>query len=255
VGAGAAAASLHVDADSPLHRLPPECKVAATLLFVVAVVATPREAWWAFVLDLGVLLGLARLGRVPVGLVARRLVLEAPFLAFAVLLPFVAAGPRVDVGPLSLSESGLWGAWNVVAKGTLGAMAAVLLVSTTELAAVLRGLERLHVPRAFTTVAGFMVRYADVVSGEMHRMSVARQARGHDPRWLWQARAVAASAGALFVRSYERGERVYLAMVSRGYDGTMPLVRDEAAPGRAWAAAAVPALIAGALAGLAWGLR
>ncbi len=255
MGAGAAAASLHVDADSPLHRLPPECKVAATLLFVVAVVATPREAWWAFVLDLGVLLGLARLGRVPVGLVARRLVLEAPFLAFAVLLPFVAAGPRVDVGPLSLSESGLWGAWNVVAKGTLGAMAAVLLVSTTELAAVLRGLERLHVPRAFTTVAGFMVRYADVVSGEMHRMSVARQARGHDPRWLWQARAVAASAGALFVRSYERGERVYLAMVSRGYDGTMPLVRDEAAPGRAWAAAAVPALIAGALAGLAWGLR
>ncbi len=255
MGAGAAAASLHVDADTPLHRLPPECKVAATLLFVVAVVATPREAWWAFVLDLGVLLGLAQLGRVPLGLVARRLVLEAPFLAFAVLLPFVAAGPRVDVGPLSLSESGLWGAWNVVAKGTLGAMAAVLLVSTTELAAVLRGLERLHVPRAFTTVAGFMVRYADVVSGEMHRMSMARQARGHDPRWLWQARAVAASAGALFVRSYERGERVYLAMVSRGYDGTMPLVRDEAAPGRAWAAAAVPALIAGALAGLAWGLR
>jgi cobalt/nickel transport system permease protein len=161
----------------------------------------------------------------------------------------------VDVGPLSLSESGLWGAWNVLAKGTLGAMAAVLLVSTTELAAVLRGLERLHVPRAFTTVAGFMVRYADVVSGEMHRMSVARQARGHDPRWLWQARAVAASAGALFVRSYERGERVYLAMVSRGYDGAMPVLREDAAPARAWAAAAVPVLVAGALAGLAWGLR
>jgi cobalt/nickel transport system permease protein len=252
VGAGDAATSLHVDADSRLHRLPPQCKVAATVLFVVAVVATPREAWWAFVLDLALLVGLAGLGRVPLGVVARRLVLEAPFLAFAVLLPFVAAGPRVDVGPLSLSESGLWGAWNILAKGTLGAFAAVLLVSTTELASILRGLERLHVPRAFTTVAGFMVRYADVVSGELHRMSVARRSRGHDPRWLWQARAVAASAGALFVRSYERGERVYLAMVSRGYAGAMPVLRDDAAPAAAWAAAlAVPALAA-ALAVLGW---
>jgi len=255
VGAGAAATSLHVDADSPLHRLPPQCKVAATALFVVAVVATPREAWWAFVLDLGLLVGLAALGRVPLGVVGRRLVLEAPFLAFAVLLPFVAAGPRVDIGPLSLSESGLWGAWNILAKGTLGAFAAVLLVSTTELAAILRGLERLHVPRAFTTVAGFMVRYADVVSGEMTRMSVARQSRGHDPRWLWQARAVAASAGALFVRSYERGERVYLAMVARGYEGAMPVLRDDAAGGRAWATALVPPALAAVLAALAWSVR
>jgi cobalt/nickel transport system permease protein len=255
VGAGDAATTLHVDADSPLHRLPPQCKVAATALFVIAVVATPREAWWAFVADLALLVGLASLGRVPLGVVARRLVLEAPFLAFAVLLPFVAAGRRVDVGPLSLSESGLWGAWNILAKGTLGAFAAILLVSTTELASILRGLERLRVPRAFTTVAGFMVRYADVVSGEMSRMSVARQSRGHDPRWLWQARAVASSAGALFVRSYERGERVYLAMVARGYDGAMPVVRDDAAPAGAWAAALVAPAFAGALAVLAWGLR
>ena len=252
MGAGHAATSLHVDADSPLHRLPPQCKVAATGLFVVAVVATPREAWWAFVLDLALLVGLAVVGRVPLGLVARRLVLEAPFLAFAVLLPFVAAGPRVDLGPLSLSESGLWGAWNVVAKGTLGAFAAVLLVSTTELAAVLRGLERLHGPRAFTTVAGFMVRYADVVSGEMHRMSVARRSRGHDPRWLWQARAVAASAGALFVRSYERGERVYLAMVARGYDGAIPVLHDDAARAPTWTAALAPPAAAATLATLAW---
>lgn len=252
MGAGDAATTLHVDADSPLHRLPPQCKVAATALFVIAVVATPREAWWAFVADLALLVGLASLGRVPLGVVARRLVLEAPFLAFAVLLPFVAAGRRVDVGPLSLSESGLWGAWNILAKGTLGAFAAILLVSTTELASILRGLERLRVPRAFTTVAGFMVRYADVVSGELTRMSVARRSRGHDPRWLWQARAVAASAGALFVRSYERGERVYVAMVARGWDGAMPVLRDDGASVAAWAAALVPPALAAGLAAAGW---
>lgn len=255
MGAGDAATTLHVDADSPLHRLPPQCKVAATALFVIAVVATPREAWWAFVADLALLVALAFVGRVPLGVVGRRLVLEVPFLAFALLLPFVAGGPRVEVGPLSLSESGLWGAWNILAKGTLGAFAAVLLVSTTELASILRGLERLHVPRAFTTVAGFMVRYADVVSGELTRMSVARRSRGHDPRWLWQARAVASSAGALFVRSYERGERVYVAMVARGYDGAMPVLRDDAAPVGAWAAALVAPVLAAALAVAGWSTR
>ena len=83
----------------------------------------------------------------------------------------------------------------------------------------LRGFERLHMPRAFTSTLSFMIRYLDVIADEMRRMQVARESRGYDPRWIWQAKAVAASAGALFIRSYERGERVYLAMLSRGYDG------------------------------------
>ena len=71
----------------------------------------------------------------------------------------------------------------------------------------------------------FMIRYGDVVTDEMSRMRIARESRGGRARWLWQARATATSAGALFVRSYERGERVYLAMESRGYTGSMPSLR------------------------------
>ena len=120
---------------------------------------------------------------------------------------------------LSLSEPGLWAAWNIVAKGTLGVLAAIVLASTTPVADLLLGLERLRVPRVLTSIAGFMVRYLDVIAGEAARMRIARASRGYDPRWLWQARAIAASAGTLFVRSYERGERVHLAMCSRGYAG------------------------------------
>ena len=68
-------------------------------------------------------------------------------------------------------------------------------------------------------------------------MRIARISRGHDPRWIWQARAVAATAGTLFIRSYERGERVYLAMVSRGYAGSMPVLQDLAASRGQWLAA------------------
>ena len=128
------------------------------------------------------------------------------------------------------------------------------MAATTEVPDILLGLDRLRVPRLITAIAGFMVRYLDVVLGEMHRMRIAMLSRGYDPRWIWQGRALATSSGALFIRSYERGERVFQAMVARGYEGQMPVlgseptrpgswVRGLAIPAMAWMAA-VGAIIA-----------
>jgi cobalt/nickel transport system permease protein len=246
---------LYLPGASPLHRARPQCKIAASFLFVLAVVATPREALWAYGLYALLLLGLARVGRVPLAFLARRLVIEVPFLAFAILLPVVGQGERVEVLGLPLSREGLWAGWNILVKGTLGVAASVLVAATTPVPELLRGLERLRLPRAFTTIAGFMVRYADVIADELRRMRVARLSRGYDPRWLWQAKAVAATAGALFIRSYERGERVYLAMVSRGYAGSMPVLEDLGASRRQWLAALATPAAAALVAATAWGLR
>lgn len=207
--------------ETGVHRLAPEAKVVATFLFVCAVVATPREAFWAFGVDAALLLGIAITARVRLRSLARRLVLELPFLAFAFFLPFLGAAPKVDVWFLSLSQSGLWGAWNILAKGTLGVAATSLLGATTTVPELVAALERLRLPKVLVAIIAFMVRYSDVVTDEMRRMRIARLSRGHDPRWIWQAQAVAKSAGALFIRSFERGERVHLAMLSRGYDGTI----------------------------------
>ena len=239
-------AGLFVPADSALHRLPPQCKLVAGFAFVLVVVATPREAFWAFGAYAALLAGAARLGRLPLGFVLRRLTIEAPFVAFAFFMPFFGQGDKVDVLGLPLYVDGLWAAWNILVKGTLGVATTVVLAGTTPVAELLRGMDRLHVPRVFTSIAGFMVRYLEVITDEMHRMSVARRSRGYDPRWLWQAKAVAVSAGALFIRSYERGERVYLAMVSRGFDGSLPVLAEEGgAPARQWAfSLALPAAAA-----------
>jgi cobalt/nickel transport system permease protein len=246
---------LHLPGASPLHRAPPQCKIAASLLFVLAVVATPREAVWAYGLYALLPAGLARVAGVPLPLLARRLVIELPFLLFAVLLPVVGQGERVEVLGVPLAREGLWAAWNILVKGTLGVTASLLVAATTPVPELLRGLERLRLPRAFTTVAGFMVRYADVIADELRRMRVARLSRGYDPRWIWQARAVAATAGALFIRSYERGERVYLAMVSRGYAGSMPVLDELAASRRQWLAALTVPATAALVAAAAWGVR
>ncbi|SCL52847.1 cobalt/nickel transport system permease protein [Micromonospora citrea] len=238
---------LYQEGASPVHRLPPEVKIVSMVVFTLAVVATPREAFWAFggyAMLVAVVAGLARVG--PGWLLSRSLI-ELPFVLFAVALPFLGAGERVDVLGVSLSSDGLLGAWNIVAKGTLGVLASLLLAATTTTRDLIVGLDRLRCPQILTQIATFMLRYLDVLVGEARRMRVARVSRGDDPRFLWQLRGFAAGVGALFLRAFERGERVYLAMLSRGYAGRMPAVwqgAGAATAGQWLVAATVPALAA-----------
>ncbi len=242
---------LLVHEEGPLHRVAPQCKLLATVLFVFAVVATPKEQFWAFGVLAGLVVLAAIVGHVPLLGVARRLVIEVPFLAFAVLLPLFGRDRTVEVLGLHLSEPGLWAAWNIIAKGTIGVAASIVLASTTSVPHLLQGLERLHVPRQLVAITGFMVRYGDVIGGELQRMRIAGESRGSGRGRIGHARAVATSAGALFVRSYERGERVYLAMASRGYVGTMP-VRSSRATWQAWTVCLLWPFAAAVVATVAW---
>lgn len=233
--------ALHVHGHSPVHRLAAEAKVAALFAFVLGVVATPREAMWAFGIHAFLLLAVVTFAELPIRFVLRRMTIELPFIAFALFLPFLGGGPETQVLGVGLSTEGLRGAWNIFAKATLGVGASVTLVATTEIPELLHGLDRLRVPRLFTAIAGFMVRYIDVIAGEVQRTRTAMTARGHDPRWLWQVAPLATAAGALFVRSYERGERVHQAMVARGYDGRMPRIDERRATPLEWGSAlAIP---------------
>ena len=93
------------------------------MLFVFAVVATPREASGPSAATRSSSPSWRSVARVPLPLLLRRLAIELPFLAFAVFLPIVGQGARIDVLGVSLSVAGLWGAWNIVVKGTLGVAA------------------------------------------------------------------------------------------------------------------------------------
>ncbi|HEX2293841.1 MAG TPA: cobalt ECF transporter T component CbiQ [Actinomycetota bacterium] len=236
------------DLTSP-RDLPPQCKLAAAFAFVVAVVATPRESVWAFGVYLALACVAAAAARLRPGAVLRRLAFELPFVVFALLLPLTGGGRETVAG---LSVEGLWAGWNVLAKATLGALAVVVVSSTTPVAGVLRGLEALRMPRAFTSVAGFMARYAGVIGDEARRMRIAQQSRGYAPRWLWQARAAGSAAAALFVRSFERGERIYVAMLSRGYAGSLPAAALHRAGRADWVLALSLPLAAGAVAAASW---
>jgi cobalt/nickel transport system permease protein len=230
---------LHLDRDSLVHRLAPEVKIVATILFTVIVVATPRTEFAAFAGFLVLLAVVAAFARVPVPWLAKRATIEVPFVLLAVALPFAGHGERVVWLGMSLSVDGLYGGWNIVAKGTLGVLASLLLAATTTMRDLILGLDRLHCPSVFTQIATFMLRYLDVLADDARRMRIARLSRGYDPRFLWQVRAFAVGVGSLFLRAYERGERVYLAMVSRGYAGRLPRTDNDRAPVRQWVVSAL----------------
>jgi cobalt/nickel transport system permease protein len=204
------------------------------LAYIFAVVATPREEMWAFGVHALLAVAVITVAELPFGHVIKRVTVEVPFVMFALFLPFLGSGPTTEFLGMDLSQEGLWGAWNILAKGTLGVTASIILVSTTEVTAILRGLSELKAPAAMVAIAGFMVRYLEVIAGELRRMKTAMSARGYNPTWIGQTRALATAGGALFIRSYERGERVHQAMLARGFTGVMPRIRSVSAGAMAW---------------------
>ena len=213
---------LHFHGHSPVHRAPAHLKVLALLGFMLVVVATPRQAYAVFALWAAVLLGVVALSRVPLRYLLPRMVVEVPFVVFAVLMPFIAHGPQTEVLGVSVSEPGLVAGVALLIKGTIGVLASLTLAATTEPQDLIRGLQRLRTPDLVVQIMGFMIRYLDVVTAELGRMMTALRSRGCDPRSPRHWPVLARSLGALFIRSYERGERVHLAMLSRGYDGRLP---------------------------------
>jgi cobalt/nickel transport system permease protein len=199
-------ATAEATVETPLHRAPAETKVLATALFVVAVALVPRgHLLWPYAVDAGLLAIAALAARAPVAMLAGRLAIEAPFVLFVLLLPFAA-------------RDGAWLAFGIAAKATLAVLATGVLAWTTPAPEILRGAERLRAPRLLTAIAGFALRYLQVLLEEFRRMRLARALRGGNAQWLPRPRVL----GALALRSFERGERVHAAMLARGYDGRMP---------------------------------
>ena len=228
------AGKLLIPRHSIVHHLPAEVKLLAMLLFVLLVVLTPLGNWWLFITYILIIFTVILIAKLPPLTVIGRMVIEVPFVIFAVLMPFFSAGPYVSVLGMQLSEAGLSAGIGLLFKGTIGVLSSITLASTTPMREVLSGLSRLKVPNMLVEIAAFMVRYVDVVVDEMRRMRIARQSRGYFETGIRSWPVIAKAAGALFIRAYERGERVHLAMLSRGYQGKMPSYQIAIATNQQW---------------------
>lgn len=218
---------------SPIHRLDGRIK----LVFILAVILTcsllPNGTWPAYIVLFSILISLVLLSDLQIPYVLKRSMMVLPFLLTAVPLLFRTSGPEISsftIGnfTLTISMSGLIHFLSLAIKSWLSVIAAILLASTTSFTELLEAMSYLKAPTMLVAVFGLMWRYLFLLVDEVERLIRARLARsGHNitlpnrsgGSLLWRSKVTGGMAGSLFVRSIEKSERVYNAMLARGYDG------------------------------------
>lgn len=210
---------------SPLHDLDPRAKIVSMLVLVLAIVLTPPLRPLEFVALVALLLAGALIGRLPLGKVLGRASLVLPVAAtIALFAPIARHGGSLSPGGIAgaYSGGGWVAAWSILTKAWLSALAAVLLSATTPLPRLIRGFEALRVPDVLITLVTFLSRYVGVFRDQLRSLSVALDSRAPSLPRLRRWRLFGNLAGNLFVRAYDRGERIHGAMLSRGFTGALP---------------------------------
>jgi len=208
-------------------------KLPLTLAFILTCSLTPFGSWWVYILLLALVNSAAILSELGLYFLHKRALLALPFVLAAFPLIFTIPGnPLFTVGPgwftLTASQQGLARFASITAKSWISLQVAILLAATTTFPDLLLGLRALHLPRLLVAVIGLMWRYLFVMVDEAARLLRARASRSGardlpgkkvGGQLVWRARVTGGMAGNLFLRSFERSERIYAAMTARGYDG------------------------------------
>lgn len=216
---------------SPIHQLDPRVKVVVTVLFILSNVLLPDGAWLAFLLAWGLILLTSVLAGLGLDYAIKRSFVALPFALAAVTVIFNLPGKPLftwDLGPWQLvaTDAGMVRFASIVVRTWLSVQMAILLTATTQFPDLTHALHHLRVPKLLVAIISFMYRYLFVLTDEAMRLMRAREARsarstagGAGGSIVWQARVTGNMVGQLFLRSYERSDRVYNAMLARGYRG------------------------------------
>jgi len=209
---------------SPVHRLDPRVKVLLAVIFVICVVSFDKYAIAAQLPFAVVLVLVMGIGRVPVDYILKKLVLVSPFAFFvAIFNPFFDRQVGLMIGPLAVS-----GGWlsfcSIILRFCLTVGAMLVLIATTGFNSVCMALERLGMPKVFAVQLLMLYRYIFVLVEEGQRVYRARALRSFGSGLPGMA-AFSQMIGQLLLRTLDRAQRVHLAMLCRGFDGTIRIRR------------------------------
>ena len=219
------------ETESFIHHLDPRAKVVVTIAFILSNALLPDGAWTAFALSWLFLLFVNVLSNLGITFTLKRSFVALPFALVAITVLFSIPGNTLTsfhflFWDLTITDMGLLRFLSILVRSWLSVQMAILLVATARFPDIIHALEHLRVPSILTTIISFLYRYLFVLVDEVFRLLRAREARsaavagsrsgGSVP---WRAGVAGNMAGQLFLRSYERSDRVYNAMLARGYTG------------------------------------
>lgn len=209
---------LLANGNSPIHRLDARAKVLVSFVFIICVVSCNRyevAALFPFCVFPVVMISLSDL---PPLFIIRKIALICPFvLAVGILNPVFDREILMQLGPLGIS--GGWMSFaSILIRSTLTVGTACILVGVTGFTAVCQALERLGVPQIFAVQLLFLYRYIFVLTEESDRASRSRALRscGKSGKGI---RSFGSLTGHLLLRTWQRAERIHIAMLSRGFRG------------------------------------
>ncbi len=206
--------------DTFVHRLDPRIKVLTTLVFIVCVVSFGKYDISALVPFLVYPVFLVVLGDLPAAYLLRKVMFAAPFaVLIGIFNPLLDQEVLLQVGPLGLS--GGWVSFiSILLRFTITVGAALVLLATTGYHDVCMAIEKMGVPQVFVVQLLFLYRYLFVLVDEASRMVRARSLRSFQGKGLG-VRVFGSMAGHLLLRTMDRAQRIHLAMLCRGFDGTI----------------------------------
>ena len=217
--------------DSPLHLLDARSKIIGFLAFAAAVLYIPSGNSAAFFAAFFLLAVFAGISQIPLSYIVGRTLVILPF----VLLAALAAPWGGKDGWARLAV--------LVLRSMLCLLILILLTNTTRFVELLRGLRKLGCPRILVANLSFLYRYIFVLSDEIMRMRQARDSRRVGSTGIAaEMKTLGSMLGTLLVRSFERADRLYQAMVSRGFSGEFPVAAPRSCSWRDLAFIAVVAL-------------
>ncbi len=218
---------------SPLHHLDPRVKVLLTVAFILSNVLLPDGAWAAFGLAWLFVLAANWVSGLGLGFTLRRSYVALPFALAAMTALFSLPGEplsslSIGMWHFTITDTGLLRFLSILVRSWLSIQMAILLVAVTEFPDLIHALAHLRVPGILITIIAFLYRYLFVLTDEVMRLLRARQARSAAAPGLrpgrsmtWRAGVAGHMTGQLFLRSYERSDRIYNAMLARGYRGQL----------------------------------
>jgi cobalt/nickel transport system permease protein len=210
--------------DTPVHRLDPRAKLLTTLVFIVTVASFGKYELSGLLPFFLFPVAMVALGDLPAGYLLKKLLLVAPFAFFiGVFNPLLDREILLRIGPLALS--GGWVSFaSILLRFTLTVGAALILIATTSFPGVCMALEKLGAPRVFAVQLLLLHRYLFVLIDEGVRLVRARALRSFGRRGQGM-RIFGHLAGQLLLRTLERAKRIHLAMLCRGFDGEIRMLR------------------------------
>jgi cobalt/nickel transport system permease protein len=221
--------SIHLDVDSKRstlwHTLVPQTRVLCVVLSVFAISFTPNGQWWTWAVYAIGILGLLLLSQVTWAILLRRLMVESAFVGVVLLGTLFREGGQVlwQWGWLKITTAGLTILGSVTVKAVLCLILLNVLTLTTSVPLLLYALVALKVPTLLVAIMASMYRYIAVLVDEFTSMRRAALSRNLMGNRNWQRLVIGNMFGSLFIRTYEQGERVHQAMLSRGYEGIPPV--------------------------------